>query len=194
MTPKQQQRRDAYDARNAQLDKDSLSEIICTKFVSQQEYIQANTVMWYLHCRSEVRTIKAANSAIDSSKRVVIPYCTKDDVGNNKLGLWLVEDLAELTAGTWGILEPPKSRWGEKGKEILPEGLDLIMVPGVAFDKNGGRLGNGAGYYDRLLSDVTSKTHLIAICYESQMCNKVVMENHDIFMHAIITENSIYKS
>jgi 5-formyltetrahydrofolate cyclo-ligase len=194
LTPKQQQRRDAYDSRNAQIDKDSLSDIICTQFVSQQEYIQANTVMWYLHCRSEVRTIKAVNSAIDSSKRVVIPYCTKDDTGNNKLGLWLVEDLAELTAGTWGILEPPKSRWGEKNKEILPEELDLIMVPGIAFDKNGGRLGNGAGYYDRLLSDVTSKTHLIAICYESQMCNKVVMEEHDIFMHAILTEKSIYKS
>ena len=193
MTLKQLQRRDAYDARNAQIDKDSLSDIICTKFVSQQEYSLADTVMWYLHCRSEVRTIKAVNSAIDSSKRVVIPYCTKDDKGNNKLGLWLVEDLAELIAGTWGILEPPKARWGEKGKEILPEELDLIMVPCVAFDKYGGRLGNGAGYYDRLLSDVTLKAHLIAICYESQICNKVVMEEHDIYMHKIITEHSTYK-
>jgi 5-formyltetrahydrofolate cyclo-ligase len=193
VTLKQQQRHHAYAARNAQLDKKLLSELICTKFILQQEYIQANTVMWYLHCRSEVRTIRAVTSAIESSKRVVIPYCTKDSKGNNKLGLWLVEDLAELIAGTWGILEPPKSRWGEKGKEILPEELDLIMVPGVAFDKFGGRLGNGAGYYDRLLFNINPRTHLIAVCYESQMCDKVVMEKHDIYMHSILTEKCTYK-
>lgn len=193
MTPKQQQRRNAYDARNAQQDKDFLSEIICTKFVSQQEYILANTVMWYLHCRSEVRTIKAVNLAIENSKRIVIPYCTKDQKGNNKLELWLLEDLSELIAGTWGILEPPESRWGESGKEVLPEELDLIMVPGVAFDKTGGRLGNGAGYYDRLLSEINTDAHLTAVCYESQMCNKVVMEKHDVYMHTILTENSTYK-
>lgn len=190
MTIKQQQRIDAYEARNSQTDKNALSEIICNKFVSQQEYLFADTVMWYLHCRSEVRTIAAVTSALNDSKRIVIPYCTKDLSGNNKLGLWLLEDLSELIAGAWGILEPPKSRWGEQGKEILPEELDLIMVPGVAFDKNGGRLGNGAGYYDRLLSTVNLDTHLTAVCYESQMCDKVVMEKHDVYMHTILNEHS----
>lgn len=191
---KQEQRQQAYRARNTQTDKESLSEVICRQFISQQEYIQADTVMWYLHCRSEVRTLTAVQSALESSKKIVIPYCTKDSQGHNKLGLWLLEDLSELIQGTWDILEPPKSRWGEQGKEVSPEELDLIMVPGVAFDSQGGRLGNGAGYYDRLLQKVPPMTHLTAVCFESQICKQVEMEKHDVFMHTVITEKSQYNN
>lgn len=193
MKDKQQQRRHAYDARNAQPDKDKLSDIICNKFINQATYQQAETIMWYLHCRSEVRTLNAVIAALDSAKKIVIPYCTKNQKGQNQLGLWWLKDISELTSGTWGILEPPKSRWGEKGKEIPVQTLDLIMVPGVAFDRNGGRLGNGAGYYDRLLNQVRPDTHLTAVCYESQLCEQVMMEPHDIYMHSILTETNCYK-
>ncbi len=194
MLEKIQQRRKAYDARNAQPDKEKLSQIICNKFIAKHTYQQATTVMWYIHCRSEVRTLNALYAEIDSSKRIVIPYCTIDCEGRNKLGLWLLEDLAELIPGTWGILEPPKSRWGEFGKEVLPKELDLIMVPGVAFDKKGGRLGNGAGYYDRLLQEVRSDTELTAVCFESQLCDNVKMEKHDVYMDFILTEENCYSS
>ena len=191
MTEKQKQRRKAYDDRNAQSDKENLSQIICNKFLAQAAYQQADTVMWYLHCRSEVRTLNFLIAELESSKNCVIPYCTIDQKGQNKLGLWLLESLSELSPGTWGILEPSKSRWGEK--EVSPELLDLIMVPGVAFDYQGGRLGNGAGYYDRLLQDVRPDTELTAVCYESQMCDKVIMEKHDVYMDTILTEQSCYK-
>lgn len=190
---KKKQRRLAYDARNAQANKDKLSQIICNKFIVQPAYQQADTVMWYLHCRSEVRTLKAIISELNYSKRIVIPYCTKDQQGQNILGLWWLADFAELSAGTWGILEPPKSRWGEAGKEVSPEELDLIMVPGVAFDREGGRLGNGAGYYDRLLQQTRSDTSVVAVCYESQLCEKVSMEPHDVYMDAVITEENFYR-
>jgi 5-formyltetrahydrofolate cyclo-ligase len=192
MTEKQKQRRKAYDVRNIQSDKEYLSDIICNKFLSQSAYQQADTVMWYLHCRSEVKTLKFLIAALESSKNCVIPYCTVDHKGQKKLGLWLLENLSELKPGTWGILEPPESRWGEK--EVLPEQLDLIMVPGVAFDFQGGRLGNGAGYYDRLLQEVRPDTELTAVCYESQMCDKVIMEKHDVYMDTILTEQNCYKS
>ncbi|MGZ8163084.1 MAG: 5-formyltetrahydrofolate cyclo-ligase, partial [Methylobacter sp.] len=144
------QRRKALDARNRQADKDVLSRIICDQFIAQPIYRQAQTVMWYIHCRSEVRTQTALLNELATGKRIAIPYCTKDERGHNKLGLWWLEDFSELVPGMWGILEPPKQCWGKPGKEIAPEQLDCIMVPGVAFDRNGGRLGNGAGYYDRL--------------------------------------------
>ncbi len=188
MTQKQKQRRTAYQARNQQPNKEYLSQIICQKFTAQASYQYAETIMWYLHCRSEVRTLKAVITQLNSSKKIVIPYCSSDQNGQRKLGLWWLEDLDELSAGTWGILEPPKHRWQEKGKEVSPLELDLIMVPGVAFDRNGGRLGNGAGYYDRLLQEVRDDTELTAVCYETQLCDKVMMEKHDIYMHTVLTE------
>ena len=66
MTEKQKQRRKSYDARNAQPDKENLSDIICNKFLAQSTYQQADTVMWYLHCRSEVRTLDFLAAALES--------------------------------------------------------------------------------------------------------------------------------
>jgi len=67
------------------------------------------------------------------------------------------------------------------------------LVPGVAFDKRGGRLGNGAGYYDRLLSQVRADCLLVGICYESQLVSDVVTEPHDVFMDYVITEAALYR-
>ncbi len=189
---KSRQRRKAYDARNEQIDKDVMSRIICAQFVAHPVYQQAKTVMWYIHCRSEVRTQSALLGELDAGKRMVIPYCTKDQQGHNKLGLWWLEDFAELVPGMWGILEPPKQRWGELGKEVAPEQLDCVMVPGVAFDRNGGRLGNGAGYYDRLLKGVRADAVLIGVCFESQLVEQVSMDAHDVAMDIVMTEKNLY--
>ncbi|MDI1279293.1 5-formyltetrahydrofolate cyclo-ligase [Methylobacter sp.] len=189
---KSRQRRKAYDARNEQIDKDVMSRIICAQFVAHPIYQQAKTVMWYVHCRSEVRTQSALLGELDAGKRMVIPYCTKDEQGHNKLGLWWLEDFAELVPGMWGILEPPKQRWGELGKEVAPEQLDCVMVPGVAFDRNGGRLGNGAGYYDRLLESVRADAVLIGVCFDSQLVEQVAMDAHDVAMDIVMTEKNLY--
>ncbi|MGZ8175662.1 MULTISPECIES: 5-formyltetrahydrofolate cyclo-ligase [Methylobacter] len=189
---KSRQRRKAYDVRNEQIDKDVMSRIICAQFVAHPIYQQAKTVMWYIHCRSEVRTQSALLGELDAGKRMVIPYCTKDEQGHNKLGLWWLEDFAELVSGMWGILEPPKQRWGELGKEVAPEQLDCVMVPGVAFDRNGGRLGNGAGYYDRLLKSVRADAELIGVCFESQLVEQVAMDAHDVAMDIVMTEKNLY--
>ena len=186
------QRRQAYDARNEQTDKDAMSRIICAQFITQPAYRQAQAVMWYIDCRSEVRTRPALLRELETGKHAVIPYCTKDELGHNKLGLWRLEGFAELVPGMWGILEPPKQRWDEQGKEVAPEQLDCVMVPGVAFDRNGGRLGNGAGYYDRLLTSVRNDAVLIGVCFESQLVEQVVMEAHDVAMDMVITEKAIY--
>ena len=124
-------RRKAYDARHAQQHKDRLSDLICRCVVDHPVYRQAQTVMWYLHCRSEVRTSAWVSNLLGSGKRIVVPYCTKDEMSNNKLGLWRLTDWSELIPGTWRILEPPVERWGEAGKEVAPTELDLVIVPGV---------------------------------------------------------------
>ncbi|WP_349431636.1 5-formyltetrahydrofolate cyclo-ligase [Methylomarinum sp. Ch1-1] len=190
---KQQQRRQADAARQAQSEKDELSRKICEQFVALPEYQWAGTVMWYLHCRSEVRTVDTLLTQLDSDKCCVIPYCTVDEQGRNKLGLWRLEDLNELVTGTWGILEPPQERWLEPAKRVDVEELDLIMAPGVAFDCNGGRLGHGAGYYDRLLENVREDAVVAGVCYQAQLLESVAMDSHDVYMDKVITETAVYR-
>jgi 5-formyltetrahydrofolate cyclo-ligase len=156
------------------------------------EYQGACTVLWYLDCRSELRTKQALPAALVSGKRIVVPYCTVDDDGANKLGLWLLQSMEELVVGKWKILEPPRERWGEAGKEIPPDELDAVIVPGVAFSRGGARMGNGQGYYDRLLQRVRPECWLIGLCYESQLFEDLPVAPHDVFMDRIVTERAVY--
>src|SRR5262245_5842642 len=116
MDAKARMRRAAYDARNAQADKDQVSQLAVERLTQLPEYKAAGTVLWYVDCRSELRTRQVLPAALASGKRIVVPYCTVDDTGANKLGLWLLEDMNELVVGKWTILEPPRERWGEPGK------------------------------------------------------------------------------
>jgi 5-formyltetrahydrofolate cyclo-ligase len=185
-------RRAAYDARNAQEDKDRISELAVAALVQLPEYQAARTPLWYLDCRSELRTRHALPAALDSGKRIVVPYCTVDEQGANKLGLWWLQSMDELIVGKWKILEPPRERWGEPGKEISPAELDLVIVPGVGFSRTGGRMGNGQGYYDRLLAQVPPECPLIGLCYESQLFDDLIVGPHDVFMNKIVTERAVY--
>lgn len=189
---KAQQRQQAYRARSQQADKEALSRIIGARFMTLDAYDRAETVMAYIGCRTEVRTQSVIKVMLAADKRIVIPYCTQDRHGLPKLGLWRLTDFSELSPGTWGIREPPKSRWGEPGKEISPVQLDLIMVPGVGFDRHGGRLGNGAGYYDRLLENIRPDTILCGICFESQLFEEIIREPHDVAMDVVVTERAVY--
>jgi 5-formyltetrahydrofolate cyclo-ligase len=192
LDPKAAMRRAAYDARNAQADKDAASEQAIARFIELPAYRAARSAMWYLDCRSELRTRQALPAALESGKRIAVPYCTVDDRGANKLGLWLLESMNELIVGKWKILEPPRERWGEAGKEVDPAELDIVMVPGVAFSREGGRMGNGQGYYDRLLAGVRPDCLLVGLCYESQLFDELVVSPHDVFMDQVVTERGVY--
>jgi 5-formyltetrahydrofolate cyclo-ligase len=185
-------RRAAYDARNAQEEKDNVSNFAVATLVQLPQYQAAHTVLWYLDCRSELRTRQALPEALASGKRIIVPYCTVDEFGANKLGLWWLQSMDELVVGKWRILEPPKGRWGEPGKELQPEELDAVIVPGVAFSRNGGRMGNGQGYYDRLLERVRPDCRLLGLCYECQLFDNLIVGPHDIFMDKVVTERAVY--
>jgi 5-formyltetrahydrofolate cyclo-ligase len=193
MDAKAQMRRAAYDARNAQPDKDAVSELAVAAMVGLPEYAAAKTVLWYLDCRSELRTKHALPAALASNQRIIVPYCTVDAQGANKLGLWWLQDMNEMVIGKWKILEPPHERWGEPGKEIEPEELDLVVVPGVGFSRTGGRMGNGQGYYDRLLERVRPDCVLVGLGYECQLFDDLIVGPHDVFMDKVVTESAVYE-
>ncbi|MBH32406.1 MAG: 5-formyltetrahydrofolate cyclo-ligase [Gammaproteobacteria bacterium] len=193
MEKKGKMRREAYDRRNAQENKDGISAQAVKLFMALPEYQKANTIMWYIDCRSETRTKPELLAEVEKGeKKIIVPYCTEDENGENKLGLWHMESLEEMVVGKWNILEPPKELWGNPEKEVTPEDLDMIMVPGVGFDRNGGRMGNGQGYYDRTMEKVRPDCSLIALCYETQLFDEILVAPHDVYMDKVVTEKEVY--
>jgi 5-formyltetrahydrofolate cyclo-ligase len=185
---KKQIREQAHAARNALPNKDELSQGICEKFVALLEYAAAKTVMYYVDVRSEVRTRNYLATALTHGKRIVVPYCV-----DGELELFLLESMDELAIGAYKILEPKMELRSVEAKRIKPDELDLIMVPGVAFDRRGARTGHGFGYYDKLLEHSRMDCPLVALAFECQMFPEIPTMPHDIFMDKIITEAAVYE-
>ncbi len=180
-------RRQALDNRNAQDNKDDLSIKICEKFVSLSEYTAAETIMFYLDARSEVRTRHYMPTALTSGKRIVVPYCVEDI-----LHLFWLESMDELAIGMWKILEPLEELRHLAEKKVDVTELDLVMVPGVAFDRRGARMGHGKGYYDKLLQNARPGAPFVALAFECQVFPEIPTAHHDIFMDKVITEEAVY--
>jgi 5-formyltetrahydrofolate cyclo-ligase len=180
-------REQAHANRKAQEDKEALSAAICQKFVALDEFAHARTVMVYLDVRTEVRTRQSLPALLESGKRIVVPYCT-----DGQLDLFLLADMNELAVGMYKILEPVESLRKQPGKWVEVEELDLVMVPGVAFDARGARMGHGFGYYDKLLEHVRPDAPLVAMAFECQLFPEIPTQAHDVFMDKIITEKAIY--
>ncbi len=184
---KKQIRAQAHANRQAQEDKDALSGKICQKFIDLPEFAAARTVMVYIDVRSEVRTRHHLPQLLKTDKRIVVPYCVE-----RTLDLFLLENMEELAIGMYKILEPKAELREQPGKRIEVSELDLIMVPGVAFDRRGARMGHGFGYYDKLLEHARSDTPLVALAFECQLFPEIPTQAHDVFMDKIITEKAVY--
>ncbi len=181
-------RKQAHENRKNQLDKDEISQRIVDRFLALPEYATAKTVMFYVDVRDEVRTRQALPEALLSGKRIVVPYCL-----DGELELFHLESMDELELGMYRILEPRVELRTIKEKHFQPEDLDLVMVPGVAFDRNGGRTGHGKGYYDKLLQHARKDAPLVALSFECQLFDEIPTGEHDIFMDKIVTEDNVFQ-
>ena len=184
---KQALREQAFENRKSQEDKDGLSRTIVAAFTALPDYARATTVLFYVDARSEVRTRFDLPGALGGGKTIVVPWC--NDAG--ELELFRLDDMAELELGMYKILEPRKDLRGLPEKQVPVESLDLVMVPGVAFDDRGGRMGHGKGYYDKLLRNARPDCPLVALAFECQVFPEVPMGGHDIFMDKVITERRV---
>lgn len=183
-------REQARKARVAQPDKDAVSAAVLARAVELPEYAAAGVIMYYVDAGSEVRTRQALPDAIASGKTVVVPYCLTE---TTTLALFRLESMDELIEGAYRILEPREGLRAAPGKSVQPGELDLVLVPGTAFDRRGGRMGQGKGYYDRLLAGVRPGVPLVALAFECQMLAEVPMAPHDRFMDIVVTEAGIYR-
>ena len=180
-------RKQAHENRRQQPEKDAVSERIVRRFMDLPEYEKAGTVMFYVDVRDEVRTRQALPEALASGKRIVVPYCL-----DGELELFWLENMDELELGMYRILEPKVELRDVAAKRLTPTDLDLVMVPGVAFDRNGGRTGHGKGYYDKLLQHARKDAPLVALSFECQLLEEIPAESHDIFMDKVVTEDVVY--
>jgi len=168
--------------------KDTASRAICETVAQMPTHAAAATIMWYVNRDSEVRTRHQIEADIARGARVVIPYCD-----GAELGLWRLEQLDELEPGTWGIPEPPAARWREPGRQVAAGDIDLAVVPGVAFDTTGGRLGHGKGFYDRLMRKLRSNARCIGVCFESQIQREIPMGPEDVYVDRVVTQLAVYR-
>lgn len=154
------------------------SHEILKKLFYHPRFVKANSILTYIALESEVETRPLLEEASKEGKKVYVP---RMDTASNRI--WPIEifDLSELRAGPYGVREPAydKKRVGNLGD------LDLIVVPGVAFDEEGGRLGRGAGYFDRFLAEA-SRAYKIGLAFEFQIVKKVPRESHDIHVDEVL--------
>jgi 5-formyltetrahydrofolate cyclo-ligase len=185
---KKQLREQAHANRNSQPNKEELSRTILDRFVALPEYRAAKVVMYYVDVRSEVRTRHFLPEALKHDKKIIVPYCV-----DGELELFHITSMDELAVGMYKILEPKSELRSLPEKRFEPEQLDLVMVPGVAFDRTGARMGHGFGYYDKLLQHARPDAPLIALAFECQLFPQIPTQAHDIFMDKIITEQAVYE-
>ncbi len=159
-------------------------DLIKKHIIKQPEFIKAKTVLFYASFRSEVDTKKIMDISLKTGKTVILP---KVENKEKVLKLYEIKGINELSPGYMQIMEPKASE--ERLKSLAD--IDLILIPGAAFDLQGNRLGYGAGFYDKLLSGMKKRILIIAPAYEEQVAEKIAAEPHDIKVDRIITDKRI---
>lgn len=145
---------------------------------------QAERVFLYLSVRGEPDTLALARAALAEGREVLAPVCTERE---GEMEFFSFSDLAALRPGKWGIPEPdpalcrPAGEWESK--------TDICLVPGIAFDRRGYRLGYGKGYYDRFLA--ARKIHAVGLCREEFFLPQLPAGSHDRRVGFVATEAGV---
>ncbi len=173
--------------RLAQLSEDQMrlaDTQICHNILELDAYKKANKIFLYVSVGKEVDTYAVINHAIESGKEVYIPVCHGGGI-MSAARLFSDNDLIE---GRYGI--PTVS---DTAPVARPEELDLILVPGVCFDKQGNRLGRGGGYYDRYLAADNLSAKLVGVCRCEQLIDALEVDAHDRKVDVLISDTQVIK-
>ena len=141
--------------------------------------------MLYLATGNECQLDEYLHYLLANDVSVYVPVCVDKGIMEASLLLDIEND---LEIGKFDILAPKK----ECRRFVTPDLLDAVIVPGVGFDRNGGRLGFGGGFYDRYLPRTRKECKKIAVCFEKQLRDDIFPEEHDFPMDCIVTEKACY--
>ncbi|MFA6141947.1 MAG: 5-formyltetrahydrofolate cyclo-ligase [Candidatus Omnitrophota bacterium] len=163
------------------LEKSRKSDIIKGKLFNEEEFKKASVVMFYVSLKDEVSTLSMIDEAVKAGKRVCVPVILKEE---KRLVAGEIRNRSEdLERQHFGIYQPKEGHV----KEVPLENIDLVIVPGVAFDKSNMRLGRGHGYYDRFLSGIPNGTRTIGLAFDFQVVEDLPKDSHDIPVWKTIT-------
>ncbi len=165
-----------------------LTKTIENRLFEFANFLEAKIVLLYVNSNCEVATHEIIQRSYKYNKIVVLPtfHTEKHQMSLMKV----VDPETQLKLGPRKILEPDPN----KCKTVPIENIDIALIPGIAFDEKGGRIGSGEGYYDRLIPKLAVTTRKVSLAFESQIIQQVPMESHDKFVDIIITEQrTIYK-
>lgn len=162
------------------------STAVLANLRSMPAWSSAKQVLTYMPIRGEVDTALLLQEMWDRGVRVLLPRCRPREDG--VMDVACATCLDDLAPGKYGILEPDP----DVCPGIEKAAPDLILIPGVGFDRNGYRIGFGAGFYDRFLSgkDAPDAT-LYGLAYDFQLVEAIPADKWDVPVHAVITENEI---
>lgn len=167
----------------AEVERKQKNEAIARNILSLPVYQDSATIMMYLNYWDEVDTGGIAEDTLQAGKRLVIPLCKGDIIIPSEIK-HLEED---VQIGMFGIREPRPTN----SKTVQPKDIDIILVPGVAFDTQGNRIGFGKGFYDRFLPQLRDDVSIIGLAYSCQVVDKIDAEDHDFKMSLLVTENGV---
>ncbi|MBU1726271.1 MAG: 5-formyltetrahydrofolate cyclo-ligase [Candidatus Omnitrophica bacterium] len=157
--------------------RDRKSQSITKKLLRTKEFKRAKKVMLYMPLRGEVNTKEMISVARKLGKIVAVPVCLRHIL---TLRPCLLDENASLKNGPYGVHEPAFEK-------IIPlKDLDLVVVPGVAFDVKGNRLGRGKGYYDRFLSRLPKDTPSIGLAFDFQILPEIPAAEHDVSVKKVL--------
>ena len=156
---------------------------IAEHVLGMPEFASAGRVAAYAALSDEVSLDQVIATVLDSGRPLLLPR-----VDGRKLVFSRVDDLGALRVGTFGVREPSRGV-----AETAWEPGDLVLVPGVAFDRHGGRLGRGAGFYDRALPRGADAPCVVGVCFDRQLIDAVPMAPHDRRVDAVVTESGVVR-
>jgi 5-formyltetrahydrofolate cyclo-ligase len=161
----------------------SSSNIISDKVISTKEFKKAQSIGTYYPIKSEVKTFEIIKHSLATKKTIGLPRI----IDSNKIAFFKImensfEDI-KFTKGKYGILENLMS-------DSIVEEMDLLIIPGIAFDLQGNRIGYGKGYYDRFLS-TRKVSYIMGLAFENQIIKKIPTTENDIPVDVLVTENRI---
>lgn len=158
-------------------------ECILKKLIDSKSYKNSLVLFTFVSFGSEVDTHKIISYALNDGKIVYVPKIKSKDKG---IEIFRINTLSDLKPGYFNILEPLENCPVGNIKDI-----DLILIPGIAFDRNGGRIGYGAGFYDRFLTNINSAVPKLALAYQFQILGEVPMTELDVKVDGIISNKEL---
>ena len=161
-------------------------QAIMERVLGLEQYRRAELIHTYISSKeNEVDTRELIHISLEQGKRVAVPVVEQ---GKKTMAHAEIESLDELVDGPLGLAQPDPTRvdWLAAGAVI-----DLVLVPGIAFDPCGHRIGFGGGFYDRFLTEVQSVK--VGLCYDALIMDDIPNEDHDVPMDIVVTETATYQ-